>query len=105
MAILPGMRNSRHYMTFAALPLLAAVACTPLPDVPPLPDNGAPPPMLAPLDSLMAGIPSPRATDAASNALAARAARLQARAALMRGPVLDPETRRKLAAAIARGAA
>ena len=87
------------------LPLVLAVACTPLPDIPPMNNSAGPPPVLVPLDELMASIGAPRATEAASNALAARAARLQARAALMRGPVLDPETRRRLAAAIARGAA
>jgi hypothetical protein len=64
-----------------------------------------PPPALLPLDDLVAGLPPPRATDATASNLAARASRLRSRAALMRGPVLAPETRARLAAAIARGAA
>jgi hypothetical protein len=81
------------------------VACTPLPDIAPLADRGGPPPVLVPLDNLLSSVDVPRATDTASDALAARAARLQERARLMRGPVLSPETRRRLALAIARGEA
>ena len=78
-------------------------ACSPLPDIPPVTESAAPAPQLVPLDILMAAVPAARATNATGDALAAKAARLQTRANLMRGPVLDPETRRKLAAAIARG--
>lgn len=83
--------------------LALACACTPLPDIPPLANHGGPAPALMPMAELMSGIAAPRATDAASDALAVRAARLRARAGLMRAPVLNPETRQKLAQAIARG--
>jgi hypothetical protein len=81
------------------------MACTPLPDIPPLAQTGAAPPVLLPLDTVLAGIAAPRATDDSATALALRAARLQNRARLMRGPVLAPETRARLATAIAQGAA
>jgi hypothetical protein len=99
--------RARPPFPFLLLPLILAmgVACTPLPDLPPLAASTAAAPALVPLDALLAGIAPPRATDAASAALAARAARLQTRARLMRGPVLNAETRRRLAAAIASGAA
>jgi hypothetical protein len=84
-------------------PLWIAGACTPLPDIAPIADSNAPAPVLVPLDNLLASVDAPRATEQASNALAARATRLRARAALMRGPVLSPETRETLRQAIARG--
>lgn len=68
------------------------------------PDPG-PAPELLPIDSLLAATGGARLDAADGAALAARAARLRARAALMRGPVLDPETRARLAAAIAAGRA
>lgn len=61
----------------------------------------AAPPTLVPLDRLLAEAdtsPAPRAA-----LLDARAARLKARAALMRGEVLDPATRARLANAIRAG--
>ncbi len=86
-----------------AATLLALVACAGGPDLPPLPASTAPAPRLLPLDALLAGIDAPVATDALAQDLAGRAARLRARAGLMRGPVMDPVTRARLAAAIARG--
>jgi hypothetical protein len=88
-----------------ALLLSPLAACTPLPDIPPIAGNAAPAPRLLPMDDLLAGVAQPRATADSANALAARAARLRARAGLMRGPVLAPDTRQRLAAAIARGEA
>jgi hypothetical protein len=82
-----------------------ACACTPLPDIAPIDSRTSPPPVLVPLDDLLASVAAPRATDAAAAALSARAARLRARASLMRGPVLSPQTREALRAAIARGEA
>jgi hypothetical protein len=78
-------------------------ACTPLPDGLSSRTSTAPPPPLLPLETLLAGVDAPVATDAVADNLASRAARLRARAALMRAPVLDPATRARLAAAIARG--
>lgn len=101
--ILHGMvaRPALVIATLMALPVLTA--CSTLPDIPPLPDSGRAAPALLPMDEMLASVAAPRATDATSDALAARAARLRARANLMRGPVLDPDTRARLAAAIVRG--
>ena len=85
-----------------ALSVMAG-ACSQPPDIPPLVENAAITPQLVPLEALLGGLRPPVATDAAVGALAGRAARLRARADLMRGPVLQPETRRRLAAAIAGG--
>jgi hypothetical protein len=88
-----------------ALPMLLA-ACAPLPDFGAFPQtSGAPPPSLMPLDDLLAQANTPGVAETRAASLSARAARLRARAALMRGPVNAPETRARLAAAIARGAA
>ena len=92
--------------SFAALILVACVACTPLPDFGAFPqDANAPPPTLLPLDDLLAQANAAPVAEARAASLSARAARLRARAALMRGPVNAPETRARLSAAIARGAA
>ncbi len=92
------------WRTFSFLLMLTcAQACTTFPDIPPPANTTAPAPALLPLATLMAGIAAPRATDASATALATRAARLRARAGLMRAPVLSPETRARLAQAIARG--
>jgi hypothetical protein len=63
------------------------------------PSSGAAPPVLVPLDSLL----DQTAASALAPDLAPRAARLKARAALMRGPVMDPATRARLASAITSG--
>lgn len=54
-----------------------------------------------PIDGLLAQAAGPSVAKDAGAALAARAARLKARARAMRGPVLDPQTRARLAEAIA----
>lgn len=100
-----GMLQMRTPATLLILLVPLCLACTSLPDIPPLADTNQPAPMLLPLDTVLGAIAAPRATDDSITALAARAARLQARARLMRGPVLSPDTRARLAAAIARGAA
>jgi hypothetical protein len=81
----------------------ALLGCAPLPDGLSPRTSTAPPPPLLPLDTLLAGVDAPVATAAVADNLAGRAARLRARADLMRAPVLDPDTRARLAAAIARG--
>jgi hypothetical protein len=81
----------------------ALLACTPLPDGLSTRVSAAEPPPLVPLDNLLAKVDAPVATAAVADNLAGRAARLRNRAALMRAPVLDPATRARLAAAIARG--
>lgn len=97
-------------MAAAAATVLALLAgCARFPEVDRFPPatGGAAAPALLPLDDLLsqAAVASAGGTQAAGEALAARAARLKARAALMRGPVLDPATRARLAAAIAGGRA
>ena len=81
----------------------ALLACAPVPVGLSQNTSTAPPPPLLPLDTLLATVDAPVATAAVADNLAGRAARLRARAALMRAPVLDPATRARLAAAIARG--
>jgi hypothetical protein len=88
------------------LMLFALAACAPLPDFGAFPEQTrAPPPTLLPLDDLLARANAAPVAEARAASLSARAARLRARAALMRGPVNAPETRARLSAAIARGAA
>ncbi len=62
---------------------------------------GGPAPQLVPIDGLIAQAGPGRASEAASNALAARAANLRARSRAMRGPVHSATTRARLAAAVA----
>lgn len=86
--------------------LLAVAACAPIPAVDAFPKAAAmPPPVLLPLDGILAQAAAPSAGAARADGLAARAARLKARANLMRGPVHDPATRVRLAAAIRQGRA
>ena len=88
------------------LPLLVAlIGCSAPPALTALPASTRPAPALVPIDTLLAQVAPARATVQVADNLAARAARLRARAALMRGPIIDPATRARLAAAIARGAA
>jgi hypothetical protein len=58
-------------------------------------------PQLVPIEGLTAQAVPGRATAEARDALAARAAGLRVRAAAMLGPVHSPETRARLAAALA----
>lgn len=89
------------------LPILLALTlagCAPLPDFAAFPETAAAaPPSLMPMDQLLAQAGSAPRAEAAAQSLSARAARLRARAALMRGPVTDPATRARLLAAIHRG--
>jgi hypothetical protein len=80
--------------------VLLVVACAEFPEIDAFPPtSGAAAPALVPLDTLLAQTAaSPDTPD-----LAPRAARLKARAALMRGPVMDPATRARLAAALTTG--
>ncbi len=78
---------------------LTVLACAPAPEIAAIPVSSGAAPKLVPLDGLLA-------QDTASSLspdLTARAASLKARAALMRGPVMDPATRDRLAAALANG--
>jgi len=59
-------------------------------------------PRLLPMTQLMAGVSEAQIVDATSADLAARMARLRARAARLRGPVIDPASRARLMAAIRR---
>jgi hypothetical protein len=85
--------------------LIAIGGCTDFPAMGNLPAAVTVAPDLLPLDVLMAGVGTPRATPDEAGALAARAARLRARAGLMQGPVMEPATRARLQAAIAAGRA
>jgi len=64
-----------------------------------------PAPRLVPLETILAQATAPSGIETRANTLSARAARLKARAALMRGPVHDAATRARLAAAIRAGRA
>lgn len=73
------------------------MACDPLPQIGAAPAAPAgPPPRLLPIGELLAQAPAAGLRPERGDALAARAARLQARAAAMRGPVHDPATRARL---------
>lgn len=89
---------------FAALILLCACAQVPILNDLPAKEAGSPP-LLLPLDDLLVQAETPIAAKDQSAALMARAARLRARAALMRGSVHDPATRALLVAAITAGRA
>ncbi len=95
----------RHVLLLLVLPVLGA--CAEFPEL-----SGATPvsalavaPELVPLDGLIAQASGGQLTETTGTALAARASRLRARAALMRGPVTEPQTRARLEAAIAAGQA
>lgn len=86
--------------------LLALAGCTQFPQVDAFPPaQSAALPALVPIDGLLAQAAGPAAAEGAGAALSARAERLKARARLMRGPVLDPQTRARLATAIDEGRA
>ena len=86
--------------------ILVLASCTPLPDFSAFPEaSSAPPPSLMPMDQLLAQAAAPNRAEARAQDLSSRAARLRARAALMRGPVADPAVRARLMQAIAAGKA
>jgi hypothetical protein len=91
--------------TFLCLALIAPGGCADFPDMGSLPAAQTVAPELLPMDTLLARVGTSRATPAVSDALAGRAARLRARAALMQGPVMDPATRTRLQSAITAGQA
>jgi len=79
--------------------LFLGAACTQFPEL----DGTVPPdvagrktPRLLPLDQLQGLAPAPRDLAPITTALQARLAALEARAARLRGPVLDRRTRRRL---------
>jgi hypothetical protein len=84
---------------------LSTVACTDVPELggrvdPDLRD--APFPKLLPIDAVLAQSPAPMAeAEEIQAGLSSRIARLQARAAALRGPVVDPTTKRRMAQGIA----
>ncbi len=100
------MRPALLFAPLAAALLAGLPACAPLPaGTAGSAGPDAPPPALLPLDDILAQAGSVGAAADPGEALAARAARLRARAALMQGPVLDPDTRARLARAIRLGRA
>lgn len=96
-------RHSRVFLT--SVLCLALSGCATVPDLGPLTGTVGPSPQIEPLDQLIAAAQGSRLTAAMGDALLVRANRLRARAAAMRGPVQDPATRARLAAAIAQGGA
>lgn len=93
-------------LALAVILACSLVACAPLPggkDFPPT--QSAAPPVLLPLDQLLAQAKVQTDGPARAAGVVDRAARLRARAGLMRGPVHDPATRARLAKAIAEGRA
>ncbi|NPD13970.1 hypothetical protein HOY34_01995 [Xinfangfangia sp. D13-10-4-6] len=87
------------------LSLSLLLGCAPMPEIGPLPAANQAAPALLPLNDVLAQVPEARLSASGGEALAARAARLQNRARLMKGAVHDPATRSRLAAAVAAGRA
>jgi outer membrane murein-binding lipoprotein Lpp len=92
---------------FPALALSAALlaGCSDFPEL----DNAVSPtarkagyPSLLPIDQLIAGAKEVQITEETISTLQSRIARLNARAARLRGPVIDAATRARMRAAIAR---
>lgn len=84
--------------------LLSVAACTDFPDLDDTVSAGARAadfPTLAPIDSLLGNQPPPRLTETDVEALSSRIARLRARAAELRRPVIDRATRARLQRALA----
>ena len=95
----------RAFRNLAALAALCAVAgCADWPD-PAIPGaeaaRAAPWPALVPLNDILAGVPADREPVVAP---ASRIAALEARAASLRGPVIDGATRARLARGVDSGA-
>jgi len=89
------------------LPALALMGCAQFPELEGRVRPGAaaaPYPELVPLDPILAAVPPPAEqadrSAAAGEALSGRLARLEARAARLRGAVLSPEERRRLGAGV-----
>ncbi|MBK8440201.1 MAG: hypothetical protein IPL38_12195 [Rhodobacter sp.] len=101
------MRPHRLLSALVAVSVSLSSGCAPFPVVGAFPAATAAttPPTLLPLDELLAQAAAPGTAAARGEALAARAARLRARASLMRGAVHDPATRARLAEAIRQGRA
>lgn len=95
------MPHTAHPLLILAL-CLALAACAAVPDLGPQPASSGAAPQILPLDGLLAEAQGSQITVAMGPALAARAARLRARAAVMRAPVADSVMRARLAALIAR---
>ena len=81
----------------------ALTACTRFPALESALSPGAedaPYPDLLPIETLTARVPDPLIADDSQDALAIRAARLRARAARLRGTVLDTDSRARMQAGI-----
>lgn len=91
-----GLRANLPDMTRTALPiLLFLAACAPWPDVGgPTRGGGSEWPTLLPLDDVIAGGTVPAASEGDANRLAARAAALRNRAAVLRSDASDMEALR-----------
>ena len=91
-------------MRLLLLPLCAALAaCTPFPELEGAQTPGvaeAPWPDLLPLGPLLAEAAPPRATPEQQEGLETRASALRARAAGLQGPVVDAQTRARVAAGV-----
>ena len=89
-----------------ALTLAALAGCTTFPELDAVQTPGlanAPYPRLLPLGTLLAEGSAPRATPEAMGDVAARAARLRARADRLRSPVIDSATRARMARGVVEG--
>jgi hypothetical protein len=96
------MRFARPSIPALLLLTMLVAACDAPADLGPAARTQASPdPVLLPLDGLLAQATGAAITPATAGGLAARAARLRARAAAMQGPVQDADTRARLAGAIA----
>lgn len=83
----------------SVLALLGLSACAEVPQLAAPPLAPGPAPAILPLEPLLAQIPAPgQVVPVDPGGLTARAARLRARGAAMRGPVADPATRARLLA-------
>lgn len=90
--------------SLAALALgLALVACTEFPELDAalsVEARAAPYPMLLPVEELKARVDAPRIAPKTASGIEARVAALRARAARLRGTVLDSPTRARMQAGI-----
>ncbi|WP_116599959.1 hypothetical protein [Primorskyibacter marinus] len=89
-----------------ALTLASFAGCTSFPELEAAQTPGiqsAAYPRLLPLDTLLTEEGDPRATPEAMGDLAARVARLRARADRLRGPVIDSGTRSRMARGVVEG--
>ncbi|EDM71652.1 hypothetical protein RAZWK3B_19906 [Roseobacter sp. AzwK-3b] len=87
-------------LVFLAFAALLSAGCTQLPALDDAIDpalRDAPYPQLVPIETLRASAPAPDLGDEDRSEIDARTATLRARAATLRGAVIDPDTRDRMA--------